>query len=107
MSPFLFFSNEKRNQLRTEHPELKMTDISSKLGELWRNMTDEERAPYVEKSKEDRDRYKSQQNEFRGKNPQPQAVSFFNCSYVTKHHGIGKAQFSCSCYAFCELEHAA
>ena len=84
MSPFLFFSNEKRNQLRTEHPELKMTDISSKLGELWRSMSDDERAPYVEKSKEDRDRYKSQQNEFRGKNPQPQAVSCFQLFIINK-----------------------
>ena len=103
MSPFLFFSNEKRNQLRTDHPELKMTDISSKLGELWRNMSDEERAPYVEKSKEDRDRYKSQQNEFRGKNPQPQTVRIFLLFSV--FHRVGKAQLICPCYSFCKLEY--
>ena len=76
MSPFLFFSNEKRAQIQTEFPDMKITEVSAKLGEIWRKMTDEEKEPYVQKSKSDRDRYKTQQSEFKGKNPQPIPVFF-------------------------------
>ena len=52
MSPFLFFSNEKRAQIQTEYPNMKITEVSAKLGEIWRDMTDEEKAPYVEENNE-------------------------------------------------------
>lgn len=79
MSPFLFFSNEKRGQIQTENPSLKITEVSVKLGEIWRDMTEEEKEPYMQKSREDRDRYHAQQDEFKGKNSQQAAV----------HVGIG------------------
>ena len=69
MSPFLFFSNEKRGVIQSENPDMKITEVSAKLGEMWRLMSDEEKQPYVEKSKIDRDRYRAQQNEFKGKLP--------------------------------------
>lgn len=67
MSPFLFFSNEKRGIVQSENPDMKITEVSAKLGEMWRLMSDEEKKPYVERSRIDRDRYRSQQNEFKGK----------------------------------------
>ncbi|CBK23957.2 uncharacterized protein [Blastocystis hominis] len=70
MSPFLFFSNEKRGQIQTENPSMKITEVSVKLGEIWRDMTEEEKEPYMQKSREDRDRYHAQQDEFKGKNSQ-------------------------------------
>ena len=69
MSPFLFFSNEKRGLVQSENPDMKITEVSAKLGEMWRLMSDEEKKPYVERSRIDRDRYRSQQNEFKGKLP--------------------------------------
>ena len=69
MSPFLFFSNEKRGIVQSENPDMKITEVSAKLGEMWRLMSDEEKKPYVERSRIDRDRYRSQQNEFKGKLP--------------------------------------
>lgn len=74
MSPFLFFSNEKRGQIQTENPSMKITEVSVKLGEIWRDMTEEEKEPYMQKSREDRDRYHAQQDEFKGKNSQQATV---------------------------------
>lgn len=53
---------------------MKITEVSVKLGEIWRDMTDEEKEPYMQKSREDRDRYHAQQDEFKGKNSQQAAV---------------------------------
>ena len=91
MSPFLFFSNEKRSQVQAENPDLKITEVSAKLGEIWRQMSEQEKLPYVEKSKTDRDRYKTQQSEFKGKNPQLTTVPTCDCSHVVQTQSI------CSC----------
>ena len=96
MSPFLFFSNEKRAQIQTEYPNMKITEVSAKLGEIWRDITDEEKAPYVEKSKSDRDRYKSQQSEFKGKNPQPLPVYL-----IRENNRLDKIQYTSCCIVTC------
>ena len=98
MSPFLFFSNEKRAQIQTEYPNMKITEVSAKLGEIWRDMTDEEKAPYVEKSKSDRDRYKSQQSEFKGKNPQSLPVYL-----IQENNELDKIQYTCCCIVTCVI----
>ena len=74
MSAFLYFSNSKRQEMQRDNPDMKITAISAKLGEIWREMTDEEKEPYVKKSKEDRDRYHKEQEVFKTKNEQPAAV---------------------------------
>ena len=71
MSPFLFFSNEKRQEMQKQNVNMKMTEITSLLGQQWRDMTDEQKKPYVEKSKEARDIYHKQQEIFKNKAPQP------------------------------------
>ena len=71
MSPFLYFSNEKRQEMQKCNPDLKVTDISAKLGEIWRDMTDEQKEPYVKKSAADRDRYHKEQEVFKSKNSKP------------------------------------
>ena len=44
--------------LKEENPNLKNTEISRLLGDLWRNTSEEEKRPYVEKEKEEREQYK-------------------------------------------------
>ena len=60
--------------MQRDNPDLKITAISAKLGEIWREMTDEEKEPYVKKSKEDRDRYHKEQEVFKTKNEQSASV---------------------------------
>ena len=58
MSAFLFFSQGRRSQIRAKNPELKNTEVSKMLGDLWRNCPDDDRRPYVEKEKIEREKYK-------------------------------------------------
>ena len=75
MSPFLFFSNEKRQEMQQSNPDMRMTEITSKLGEMWREMSDEAKQPYIEKSKEARERYHKEQEVYKNKTPQPMPTS--------------------------------
>lgn len=44
--------------MKQENPELKNTDISRILGNMWRDASEEEKRPYVEKEKAEREQYK-------------------------------------------------
>lgn len=43
LTSFMLFSREKRPHLKLEHPEWKVSDFGKKMGELWRELTDDER----------------------------------------------------------------
>jgi len=59
MSAFLYFSQDRRGQLKVKNPAMRNTEISSILGKLWRDATDEERRPYVDRELCDRNKYKT------------------------------------------------
>eukprot|EP00551_Chaetoceros_affinis_P020182 CAMPEP_0203717114 /NCGR_PEP_ID=MMETSP0092-20131115/1697_1 /ASSEMBLY_ACC=CAM_ASM_001090 /TAXON_ID=426623 /ORGANISM="Chaetoceros affinis, Strain CCMP159" /LENGTH=437 /DNA_ID=CAMNT_0050595877 /DNA_START=52 /DNA_END=1365 /DNA_ORIENTATION=- len=58
MSSFLFFSKERRKAIKDKHPNMKNTEISSILGEQWRNATEEERRPHIEMEQRERLKYR-------------------------------------------------
>lgn len=51
LSGYMLFCKDVRDQIKQEHPEFKFSEISKCLGEKWRNLTDEEKKVYNEKSK--------------------------------------------------------
>lgn len=58
MSAFLYYSQEKRREIKETYPEMKNTEVSRMLGEMWRNAPEEDRRPHIEKEKEEREKYK-------------------------------------------------
>jgi len=58
MSAFLYFSQGRRRQIKEANPTLKNTEVSRMLGEMWRNASEEDRRPHVEKEKREREKYK-------------------------------------------------
>jgi len=66
-SAFLLFSLTKRKELKQKNPGLKNTEISSILGNLWRNTSQEEKRPFVEREQIERDKYKVEMSAWREK----------------------------------------
>lgn len=58
MSAFLYFSQGRRKTIKDQNPEIKNTQVSRLLGEMWRNASEEDRKPYVDKEKKEREKYK-------------------------------------------------
>lgn len=58
MSAFLYFSQGKRSEIKGQNPDIKNTEVSRVLGEMWRNLSDAERSPHVNREKIERDKYK-------------------------------------------------
>lgn len=65
MSAFLMFAQGRRAELRSKNPNLKNTEVSQILGEMWRNLSEEYRRPFVEREKADREVYKVKSAEWR------------------------------------------
>jgi HMG (high mobility group) box len=58
-SAFLFFTQKKRGEVQAANPTMKNTEVSRVLGEIWRKMTPEEKAPHLEVEMKARERYKA------------------------------------------------
>lgn len=66
MSAFLIFSQSKRREIKEEFPNITNMEVSKKLGELWRNASQEERAPHVAKEKVEREKYRTNMDKWKG-----------------------------------------
>ncbi|XP_028838746.1 high mobility group protein B3b [Denticeps clupeoides] len=57
-SGFFLFCSEKRPSIKAQYPNIGIGDVAKKLGEMWNNLTDSEKQPYVAKSNKLKDKYK-------------------------------------------------
>ena len=61
---FLYFSRSRRPQLQQLHPSTPSRDISIKLGEEWRSITDSDKQRYVDMAELDTQRYLAEMREY-------------------------------------------
>ncbi|XP_037035831.1 FACT complex subunit Ssrp1 [Bradysia coprophila] len=61
---FLIFINEKREQIKNENPGIKVTEISKKGGEMWRELKD--KSEWEQKANKDKERYADEMKKFKG-----------------------------------------
>ena len=64
---FLFFCNDKREEVKNANPELTNQEVMKRLGEMWKNdFADEEsRKKWVEQATLDKERYQEEMKEYR------------------------------------------
>jgi len=54
----MFYSNERRPQIKAEAPDTPFTEYAKIIGAEWRAMTEEDKKPYDKMAAEDKARYK-------------------------------------------------
>ena len=62
---FFIFSSEMRPKLKAENPDIKFGELGKKLGELFRNLSPEEKERYEQKASEDKARFKKEMEEYK------------------------------------------
>ncbi|GLD96085.1 hypothetical protein PINS_up004763 [Pythium insidiosum] len=69
LSAYFFFCNEIREQVRSENPNKKVTEIAQLLAERWRALPDKKRVKYQKMHEEAKVRYEEQMDSYNaGKN---------------------------------------
>ncbi|TMW57488.1 hypothetical protein Poli38472_003413 [Pythium oligandrum] len=64
LSAFMFFSNDIRDTVKREMPELEFLQISSEIGRRWKEITAEDRRPYEELAAADKKRYLEEKEDY-------------------------------------------
>ncbi|GAB4814016.1 hypothetical protein N2152v2_001062 [Parachlorella kessleri] len=57
LTAYILYSNAVRDEVKKENPEAKMGELSKIIGEKWKGLTDEEKAPFQKKAEADKERY--------------------------------------------------
>ena len=55
LTGYLLFSKEKRSEVKEELGEVKPTEVVTEVAKRWKALTEEERATWNERAKEDKD----------------------------------------------------
>ncbi|KAI9209342.1 uncharacterized protein BJ171DRAFT_561019 [Polychytrium aggregatum] len=64
MSAFILFGNDKRAQLKIDFPGLSVPETAKKLGEMWKQVTPEEKKKYEDLSAIEKERYQKAMAEY-------------------------------------------
>jgi SWI/SNF-related matrix-associated actin-dependent regulator of chromatin subfamily A member 5 len=63
-SAYVLFSLERRHEVRaTMEPGVQMIEVMARLSQIWKTMSEDDKAPWVEAAKKDRLRYEQEMNE--------------------------------------------
>ncbi|KAI8067538.1 putative high-mobility group non-histone chromosomal protein, partial [Gongronella butleri] len=60
LSAYMFFSQDKREQVKAENPNVSFGQIGKILGEKWGAMSEADKKPYVQKAEKDKARYEAE-----------------------------------------------
>lgn len=66
-SGFFLFCSEERPSIKAQNPSLGIGDVAKKLGEMWNNLSDSEKQPFLSKANKLKDKYKKDVADYRKK----------------------------------------
>ena len=64
ITSYFYYTNERREILKKENPNLTTREIARLIGAEWRRMNDKERKPYIDKAEADKKRYMKEFREY-------------------------------------------
>lgn len=67
LSSYMYFCSDVRAKTAEENKEMGAKEIMTKLGEMWRALSDEDKKPYEAKALADKERYQTEMEDFQSK----------------------------------------
>jgi len=64
LASYMRFAKDKREEIVSQHPDLSGREITRKLGEVWRGLSEEEKQPYIDEYEADKERFERQKQEY-------------------------------------------
>ncbi|KAK7130755.1 hypothetical protein R3I94_016035 [Phoxinus phoxinus] len=66
-SGFFLFCSEQRPGIKAQSPNLGIGDVAKKLGEMWNNLSDSEKQPFLSKANKLKDKYQKDMADYKRK----------------------------------------
>ncbi|KAH8058667.1 hypothetical protein JL722_5895 [Aureococcus anophagefferens] len=66
-SAYIMFGNAKRAEVKEQHPDFSLGDIGRELGKRWKELTDDDKKPYVDLATADAERYDREMAAYKAK----------------------------------------
>ncbi|XP_076835535.1 high mobility group protein B3-like [Brachyhypopomus gauderio] len=66
-SGFFLFCAEQRPNIKSQNPSLGIGDVAKRLGEMWNNLSDSEKQPFLSKATKLKDKYMKDMTEYKRK----------------------------------------
>ena len=63
---WIFFTNDMREKVKADNPDAKTTDLTKIMSPMWKALTPEEKKPYEDKAKADKERYEKEMENYKG-----------------------------------------
>ncbi|PIA17844.1 high mobility group box, partial [Coemansia reversa NRRL 1564] len=60
LSAYMYFSQEKRPEVKKDNPDATFGSIGKILGQMWTSLAESEKAPYLGLAQKDKVRYESE-----------------------------------------------
>ncbi|KAM4612032.1 high mobility group protein B3a [Polymixia lowei] len=64
-SGFFIFCSDHRSKIKGQNPSLGIGDIAKKLGEMWNNLTDASKQPYLQKANKLKEKYQKDVEDYK------------------------------------------
>ncbi|KAI0085590.1 high mobility group box domain-containing protein [Irpex rosettiformis] len=64
LSAYMFFSQDWRERVKAENPDAGFGEIGKLLGARWKELSDEEKKPYIEQAARDKDRAEQEKKDY-------------------------------------------
>jgi hypothetical protein len=59
-SSYMFFCKQQRDSIKKEFPNMNAKEITSELGKRWKNLSEQQKVPYIERQNKDKIRYQTE-----------------------------------------------
>ena len=56
-SSYIFFCKDMRENVKSENPDLKGTEITKEIANMWKKLEEDDKGPFIEKAEADKQRY--------------------------------------------------
>lgn len=66
LSAFMYFSNSNRDKVKADNPGISFGEVGRALGERWKGLSAEDKAPYERQAAKDKERYAEAMRVYKG-----------------------------------------
>lgn len=64
LSAYMYFVQAKRQEIKNANPDLSFGELTKHLAQMWKDLSEEDKAPYAKQAAADKERYAKEKTAF-------------------------------------------